>query len=137
MGFARTQPTLRLPRDRQKRLAAKKSRAKSTFPSGVRGRFARSRVDTRNNAPAPSASEAVMIGVLTQKNRSRRRTACAKLCRAPAELRRSRWYAAADAPPPVPSIYALVTARSNFRFGSLPAFPVQSSHRPAPGGYDS
>jgi hypothetical protein len=34
----------------------------------VRGRLARSNVETRNNAPAPSASEAVMIGVLTQKN---------------------------------------------------------------------
>src|SRR5215470_20043187 len=46
----------------------KKSCAKSTLPSGVRGRFARSRLDTRNNAPALSASEPVMIGVLTQKN---------------------------------------------------------------------
>ena len=45
----------------------KKSCAKSTLPSAVRGRFARSSVDTRNSAPAPSASDAVMIGVLTQQ----------------------------------------------------------------------
>ena len=45
----------------------KKSCAKSILPSGVRGRFARSSVETRNIAPAPSASDAVMIGVWTQK----------------------------------------------------------------------
>ncbi len=44
----------------------KKSCAKSTLPSGVRGRFARSSVETRKSSPAPSASEAVMMGVLTQ-----------------------------------------------------------------------
>ena len=35
----------------------KKSCAKSTLPSGVRGRFIRSSVDTRNSSPAPSASD--------------------------------------------------------------------------------
>ena len=44
----------------------KKSCAKSTLPAGVRGRLARSRVETRKSSPAPSASEAVMIGVFTQ-----------------------------------------------------------------------
>ncbi len=41
-------------------------------------------VDTRNNAPAPSASEAVMIGVLTQKkpfSSKKRWIALARLCR--------------------------------------------------------
>jgi len=36
-----------------------KSRAKSTLPSGIRVRLARSRVETRKSAPAPSASEDV------------------------------------------------------------------------------
>ncbi len=42
--------------------APKKSAAKSTSPPAVRGRFTRSRVETRNISPAPSASEVVMIG---------------------------------------------------------------------------
>ena len=44
----------------------KKSCAKSILPSGVRGRFIRSSVETRNSSPAPSASDAVMMGVFTQ-----------------------------------------------------------------------
>ena len=36
-------------------------------PSGVRGRFAMSSVETRNISPAPSQSLAVMIGVWIQK----------------------------------------------------------------------
>jgi hypothetical protein len=46
----------------------KKSFAKSTLPSGVRGRFCRSSVETRNSSPAPSASEAVMMGVWIHRN---------------------------------------------------------------------
>jgi len=46
-----------LPRDRQKRLAAKEILSEIDLTvRDVRGRLARSRVDTRNNAPAPSAS---------------------------------------------------------------------------------
>ena len=48
----------------------KKSLLKSIFPASVFGRLAKSRVDTRNIWPAPSASAAVMIGVLTQKKPS-------------------------------------------------------------------
>ena len=44
----------------------KKSWLKSTAPSGVRGRFAMSSVETRNSSPAPSASLAVRIGVWIQ-----------------------------------------------------------------------
>jgi hypothetical protein len=44
----------------------KKSWVKSMAPSEVRGRFARSSVDTRNISPAPSASDAVIIGVWIQ-----------------------------------------------------------------------
>ena len=49
------------------RLAAlpKKSRLQSTPPSSVRGGFAGSMVVTRNISPAPSQSEAVMMGVFT------------------------------------------------------------------------
>ena len=51
--------------------------------------MARSRVDARNNAPAPSASEAVMIGVLTQKkpfSSNKRWIAFARLWRTRAPL---------------------------------------------------
>ena len=44
----------------------KKSWLKATLPSGVRGSLAKSSVDIRNSALAPSASDDVMIGVLTQ-----------------------------------------------------------------------
>jgi hypothetical protein len=47
----------------------KKSCEKSTSPPGVRGRFTRSSVETRNICPAPSASLVVMMGVCTQKKR--------------------------------------------------------------------
>ena len=59
----------------------KKSFVKSIAPSLVRGKFARSSVETRNRAPAPSASEAVMIGVWIQKkpfSSKNRWIACAK-----------------------------------------------------------
>ena len=46
----------------------KKSSAKSTAPCSVLGRLWMSSVLTRNMSPAPSASLAVTIGVLTQKN---------------------------------------------------------------------
>ena len=39
-----------MSQDHQNASRPKKSCAKSTFPSAVRGRLARSRVDTRNNA---------------------------------------------------------------------------------------
>jgi hypothetical protein len=48
----------------------KKSLLKSTFPASVFGRFAKSSVLTRNIWPAPSASAAVMMGVLIQKKPS-------------------------------------------------------------------
>jgi len=59
----------------------KKSCARSTLPFGVRGGFARSNVDTPNNAPTPCASDAVMTAVLTQKNpfsSKKRWIACAR-----------------------------------------------------------
>src|SRR5262249_35120979 len=62
----------------------KKSCTKSTWPCGVRGRFPRSSVDTRNSSPAPSASDPVMIGVLTQRKlfwSKNRWIACARVCR--------------------------------------------------------
>src|SRR5215471_8950881 len=62
----------------------KKSCTKSTWPCAVRGRLARSSVDTRNSSPAPSASDPVMIGVLTQKklfSSKNRWIACARVCR--------------------------------------------------------
>ena len=59
--------TLSWPDTVRKVSRPKKSCAKSTLPAGVRGRFVRSSVDTRNNSPAPSASDAVMIGVFTQR----------------------------------------------------------------------
>jgi hypothetical protein len=59
---------IELARDGQERLAAKEIlREIHLALLGVRGRLARSKVDTRNNALAPSASEAVMMRVLTQK----------------------------------------------------------------------
>jgi hypothetical protein len=45
----------------------KKSLSQSTPPAAVRGGLAASSVDTRNIWPAPSASDAVMIGVWIQK----------------------------------------------------------------------
>jgi len=48
------------------RLAEEVPACKSTPPSGVRGRLARSSVETRNSSPAPSASLAVRIGVWIQ-----------------------------------------------------------------------
>ena len=62
----------------------KKSCVKSIWPSSVRGRLARSSVETRNSSPAPSQSLAVMIGVWTQKKpRSwkKRWIACASVWR--------------------------------------------------------
>ena len=56
-----------LARYGQERLAAEEVLPKSILPAGVRGRLARSSVETRNSAPAPSASVEVMIGVCTQK----------------------------------------------------------------------
>ena len=57
----------------------------------------RSSVDTRNISPAPSASDAVMIGVFTQKKPcswKKRWIACAMVCRtrvtAPMTLVRGR-----------------------------------------------
>ena len=54
---------------------------KSTSPPDVRGRLARSRVDTRNMAPAPSASLAVMIGVWTQKKPRSSKKRCSAIDR--------------------------------------------------------
>src|SRR5690242_735551 len=68
-----------LPRYRQERLAAEEILREIHLPCGVRDRLARSDVDTRNNAPAPSASDEVMIGLLTQKylrSSRNRRIAC-------------------------------------------------------------
>ena len=62
----------------------KKSWEKSTSPPGVFGTFTRSRVETRNISPAPSASLVVRMGVCTQKKplRSKKRcTAIASVCR--------------------------------------------------------
>ena len=56
-----------LARHRQECLAAEEVLREIDLARGVRGRFVRSSVDTRNISPAPSASDAVMIGVLTQK----------------------------------------------------------------------
>ena len=42
---------------------AHETKAVTARPAGVRGRFSRSRVETRNISPAPSASDPVMIGV--------------------------------------------------------------------------
>jgi hypothetical protein len=58
---------IELPRDRQERLAAEEILREIDLAPRVRGRLARSNVDTPNNAAAPSASDAVRIGVLTQK----------------------------------------------------------------------
>ena len=56
-----------LPGDGQaRRLAEEVGLAKSMCPCSSRGRLARSSVETRNIAPAPSASLVVMIGVCTQ-----------------------------------------------------------------------
>ena len=74
---------IELSGDRQERLAAEEILREIDLALGVRGRFARSRVETRNKAPAPSASDAVMIGVLTQKNpfsSKKRWIAFARLC---------------------------------------------------------
>ena len=58
-----------LARDRQARRPCRRSRPRNrSCPCSSRGRFARSSVETRNIAPAPSASLVVMIGVWTQKN---------------------------------------------------------------------
>ena len=57
-----------LPRNGQERFPPEKVPAEVDLPTSSRGRFMRSSTDTRNNAPAPSASDAVMIGVLTQTN---------------------------------------------------------------------
>jgi hypothetical protein len=89
---------IELPRHRQKRLAAKEILREIDLALRVRGKLARSRLDTRNNAPAPSASEAVITGVLTQKSRSRRSSDGSPLPRSAARASppRSRWSAAAD-----------------------------------------
>ena len=63
------------------------SRPKKSWPKSipppfdVRGRFVRSRVETRNMAPAPSASLAVMIGVWTQKNPRSSKKRCSAIDR--------------------------------------------------------
>ena len=56
-----------LARDGEARRLAEEVGEKSTAPWSSRGRLARSSVETRNIAPAPSASLVVMIGVWTQK----------------------------------------------------------------------
>jgi hypothetical protein len=73
---------IELTRDRQERLAAKEI-LRAIFPSGYVAGW-RGPGSTPGTMPrAPSASEAVMIGVLTQKNpfsSKKRWIACAKLC---------------------------------------------------------
>jgi hypothetical protein len=56
---------IELPRYRQERLAAEEILREIDPALGVRGRFARSRVDARNRVPAPSASETA-VGTETQ-----------------------------------------------------------------------
>ena len=73
-----------LARHGQARLAPEEVLLEVDLAVGVRGRFARSSVETRNIWPAPSASDAVMIGVWIQKKpRSwkKRWTACASVWR--------------------------------------------------------
>ena len=61
---------IELSRDRQERLAAKEILGEIDLALGRARQVHEVEGDTRNNAPAPSASKAVMIGVLTHKSRS-------------------------------------------------------------------